>query len=108
MRHIDDVLKSATIDNAKPKDKRCDLTDGGGLVLEVRLSGSTTWRLSYHLNGKREMVTIGAYPAFTIKQAREWREELRALVARGQSPAKPQPKPRERNRRSRRLLARGA
>ena len=34
MRHINDVLKPATIDNAKAKDKRYDLTDGGGLVLE--------------------------------------------------------------------------
>jgi hypothetical protein len=66
MRHINYVLKPATIDNAKPKDKRYDLTDGGGLVLEVMPSGSKTWRFKYHLNGKREKVTIGAYPAFTI------------------------------------------
>jgi hypothetical protein len=87
VRHINYVLKPATIDNAKPKDKRYDLTDGGGLVLEVMPSGSKTWRFKYHLNGKREKVTIGAYPAFTIKQARDRHEELRALVERGQSPA---------------------
>ncbi len=50
-------------------------------------SGSKTWRFKYHLNGKREKVTIGAYPAFTIKQARDRHEELRALVERGPSPA---------------------
>jgi Arm DNA-binding domain len=88
MRHINHVLKPATIDNAKPKDKRYDLTDRGGLVLEVMPSGSKTWRFKYHLNGKREKVTIGAYPAFTIQQARDRHEELRALVERGQSPAK--------------------
>jgi hypothetical protein len=33
-------------------------------------------------------VTIGAYPAFTIKQARDRHEVLRALVERGHSPAK--------------------
>ena len=44
------------------------------------ISGSKTWRFKYHLNGKREKVTIGAYPAFTIKQARDRHEELRALV----------------------------
>jgi hypothetical protein len=71
MQHINYVLKPATIDNAKPKDKRYDLTDGGGLVLEVTPSGSKTWRFKYHLNGKREKATIGAYPAFTIKQARD-------------------------------------
>ena len=33
-------------------------------------------------------MTIGAYPAFTIKQARDRHEELRALVEHGESPAK--------------------
>lgn len=47
MRHINYVLKPATIDNAKPKDKRYDLTDGGGLVLEVLPSGAKTWRFKY-------------------------------------------------------------
>jgi len=36
MRHINDVLKPATIDNAKAKDKRSDLTEGEGLVLDRR------------------------------------------------------------------------
>jgi hypothetical protein len=42
MRHINHVLKPATIDNAKPKYKRYALIDGGGLVLEVMPSGSKT------------------------------------------------------------------
>ena len=88
MRHVNYTLKPATIDNAKPREKAYALTDGGGLQLEVLPSGSKTWRFKYHLNGKREKVTIGAYPAFTIKQARDRHEELRALVERGQSPAK--------------------
>jgi hypothetical protein len=55
------TLKPATIDNAKPREKAYALTDGGGLQLEVLPSGSKTWRFKYHLNGKREKVTIGAY-----------------------------------------------
>lgn len=88
MRHVNYTLKPATIDNAKPRAKAYALTDGGGLLLEVLPSGSKTWRFKYHLNGKREKVTIGAYPAFTIKQARDRHEELRTLVERGESPAK--------------------
>ena len=60
MRHINYVLKPATIDNAKPKDERHALTAGGGLALGVMPSGSKTWRFEYHLNGEREKVTIGA------------------------------------------------
>ena len=43
------------------------LADRGGLLLKVLPSGAKTWRFKYHLNGKREKVTIGAYPAYTIK-----------------------------------------
>jgi integrase len=88
MRHVNYTLRPTTIDNAKPREKAYALTDGGGLLLEVLPSGTKTWRFKYHLNGKREKVTVGAYPAFTIKQARDRHEELRALVERGQSPAK--------------------
>jgi hypothetical protein len=88
MRHVNYSLKPLVVDNAKSRDKAYALTDGGGLQLEVLPSGSKTWRFKYHLNGKREKVTIGGYPAFTIKQARDRHEELRALVERGQSPAK--------------------
>jgi hypothetical protein len=88
MRHTNYLLKPITIYNAKPRDKAYSLTDGGGLLLEVLPSGTKTLRFKYHLNGKREKVTIGAYPAYTIKLARDRHEELRALVERGESPAK--------------------
>jgi hypothetical protein len=88
MRYVNYTLRPLTIDNAKPRDKAYALTDGGGLLLEVLPSGTKTWRFKYHLNGKREKVTIGSYPAFTIKQARDRHEELRAMVEHGQSPAK--------------------
>jgi len=42
MRHVNYTLKPATIDNVKPRDKACALTDGGGLQIEVLPSGSKT------------------------------------------------------------------
>ncbi len=62
MRHVNYTLRPLTIDNAKPREKAYALTDGGGLLLEVLPSGTKTWRFKYHLNGKREKVTIGTYP----------------------------------------------
>src|SRR5258706_12840261 len=88
MRHVNYVLRPATIDDARPREKAYALTDGAGLLLEVLPSGTKTWRFKYHLNGKREKVTIGAYTAFSIRDAREKHEELRALVERGESPAR--------------------
>lgn len=88
MRHVNYTLKPLTIDNAKPKEKAYALTDGGGLVLEVMPSGSKAWRYKYHFQGKREKVTLGSYPALTIRQARDRHAELRALLASGTSPAR--------------------
>lgn len=39
-------------------------------------------------DGRKEKVTLGEYPAFTLQEARLWREECRAKIARGQSPAR--------------------
>lgn len=58
------------------------------MIIEILPGGSKTWRYKYHLAGKREKVTIGAYAAFFIKDARDRHEELRQLVERGESPAK--------------------
>lgn len=88
MRHINYSLKPAIIDNAKPKEKAYSLTDGGGLLIEVLTSGSKVWRFKYHLDGKREKVTLGSYPEIGIKAARDKHEEMRALVEQGISPAK--------------------
>ena len=81
-------LRPATTDNTLPREKIDALTDGGGLRLAVLRSGSETWHFKYQLGGEREKVTICAYPAFTLKQARSCHQELRALVDRRQSPAK--------------------
>ena len=88
MRHVHYVLKPAAIDSAKPREKAFALTDGGGLLLEVLPTGSKVWRFKYHLNRKREKVTIGAYPAIGIKAARDKHDELRSLVEHGESPAR--------------------
>lgn len=88
MRHVNYTLKPLTIDNAKPKGSAYALTDGGGLILEVMPTGSKAWRYKYHFEGKREKVTLGSYPAMTIRQARDRHAELRALLASGTSPAR--------------------
>lgn len=87
MRHVNYTLKPLVIDNAKPKESAYALTDGGGLIVEILPSGSKTWRFKYHFEGKREKVTLGSYPALTIRQARDKHAELRAMLASGKSPA---------------------
>ncbi|PJG86441.1 integrase arm-type DNA-binding domain-containing protein [Conservatibacter flavescens] len=80
------VVKSLTnteIEKARPREKEYNLSDGQGLFLRVKPNGGKTWIFNYYrpFTKKRNNLVIGAYPAISLKQARETREEYRALLA---------------------------
>ena len=81
------LLTDAVIRNAKPGAKPIKLTDGGGLYLEVRPSGSKLWRYRYRIAGKENLFAIGDYPAVSLAGAREHRAAARLLVKKGVHPA---------------------
>lgn len=70
----------------KPAAKTYQRADGRGLVIEVMPGGKRVWRLRYRLNGKQEKDTLGEYPAYSLQEARQWRENCRGMVAKGESP----------------------
>ena len=61
-------------------------SDGGGLYLYVSTAGGKLWRLAYRFDGKQKTLSFGAYPAVSLKDARQKREEAKALLARGIDP----------------------
>ena len=63
------------------------LSDGGGLYLQARGNGKY-WRFRYYRPGdnKRDEMRLGVYPEISLKEAREKREELRGLIAKGIDP----------------------
>ena len=63
------------------------LSDGGGLYLQARGNGKY-WRFRYYRpsDNKRDEMRLGVYPAVSLKEAREKREELRGLIAKGIDP----------------------
>jgi integrase len=65
------ALTDPKIKQAKPKDKNYKLSDGRGLFLLVTKSGAKYWRLKYRFLGKEKLLSIGVYPAVTLKQARK-------------------------------------
>lgn len=84
------ALTDTKLQRLSPKERPFQISDGGGLYIEVHPSGKAVWRMQYRLGGrgsKKEKVTLGEYPSFTLAQARQWREECRAMVARRKSPA---------------------
>jgi integrase len=80
-------LNDTAIQALKAKPHRYEVTDRDGLILEVHPSGKKVWRYRYRLNGKREKLTIGPYPAVGLKLARERRLEAEKLVETKTSPA---------------------
>lgn len=58
------------------------LSDGGGLYLLLKPSGSKSWRLKYYRpGGKEDLLVIGDYPLVTLKMARQQREYAKALLS---------------------------
>ncbi|WP_294946904.1 integrase arm-type DNA-binding domain-containing protein [Sulfurivirga sp.] len=81
-------LTDARIRKAKPKEKAYTLYDGDGLELHIRPSGSKRWRFRYYRpdDGRRTMMSLGAYPDVSLQQAREMAAEQRGLLAQGIDP----------------------
>ncbi|MBU5613920.1 tyrosine-type recombinase/integrase [Geomonas azotofigens] len=77
------VLK---IDNAKARDKAYKLADGYGLYLLVTPSGGKLWQMQYRFDGKQKVLSFRAYPAVSLKAAREKRDEAKKLLAVGLDP----------------------
>lgn len=64
------------IEKAKATKKRCELVDGGGLFLDITPGGAAVWRYRYRINGRREKITVGAYPKIGLAEARSHRTIL--------------------------------
>ena len=80
---LTDVLLRAL----KPADKPKKLADGGGLYVEVQPSGAKYWRLKYRVAGVEKRLSLGVYPATSLKDARRKADEARALVGEGTDPS---------------------
>ena len=82
------ALTDTALKALKPKDKPYTTADERGLYVEVFPTGGVVWRYRYRLNGKQEKLTLGKYPALTLKNARIKRDEAAQAAAMGASPAK--------------------
>jgi integrase len=73
-------LDVKTVDALKPREATYRVSDGGGLLLEVRPTGAKVWLCRLTVNGKRRDMGLGGYPETTLKIARD-----KALAARRQT-----------------------
>ena len=80
------MLTETEIKNARAKDRPYKLTDGGQMYLYISPAGGKAWRLDAAINGRRATLTLGKYPAMTLKQARLEADRARELIAQGIDP----------------------
>jgi integrase len=81
------ALSDAACRAAKPGPKLRKLSDAGGLQLWVMPNGSRLWRLAYRFGHKQKLLSLGAYPLFSLAEARIARDEAKKHIARGVDPS---------------------
>jgi len=79
-------LTDTAVRQAKPAEKDFTLTDGSGLSLFIATNGTKSWHFRFSWHGKQPRMSLGTYPEITLKEARELRDQARALVAKGVDP----------------------
>jgi hypothetical protein len=79
-------LTDRAVINLKATGKVHKHADGGGLYVHVSPSGGKLWRLFYRFDGKEKLLSFGAYPAVSLKMARERRDAAKMLLAQGIDP----------------------
>ena len=76
-------LTNTEVKQAKPRDKDYTLSDGDGLQLRVKTTGSKLWILKYShpISKKRTNISFGKYPDVSLADARKRRAEAKKLLA---------------------------
>ena len=80
------ALTDAHIRAAKPAAKPQRLYDSGGLYLEVSPAGGKLWRLKYRHAGKEKRLSLGTWPATSLRDARARAVDARRLLEDGTDP----------------------
>jgi len=79
-------LSDTAIRAATPRAVQFKLSDTGGLFMIVTPAGGRLWRFKYRFQGKEQQLTIGRYPAVSLKEARARRDAAREVLASGKHP----------------------
>lgn len=66
-------LSDATIKSLKPKAKDYRVNDDDGLSCLIRANGKKFWRFRYFWLGREKMLSLGEFPAVSLKAARKKR-----------------------------------
>lgn len=86
MKRTGKALDVKTIEAAKKAEKPYRLSDGGGLLLDVRPTGAKIWLCRLTVHGKRRDMGLGSYPRVKLAEAREAAQEAQRIAKAGGDP----------------------
>jgi len=66
--------------------KQIKKSDGNGLFLLVKSSGSKLWRMRYRFSGKHQELAVGQYPTIPLIEVRNLAAQARSQLAQGINP----------------------
>lgn len=74
------------IRNLKPQDKRFEKFEGGGFGLFVYPTGNKSWIYRYKINGKKDYIILGSYPALSLADAKRMFLDYSEIRKSGKNP----------------------
>lgn len=83
---IRETLTDIAMCKAKPAAKPLKLANDSGVCLLLKPGRGKYWRMNYRRGGRQKTLAPGVYPAVTVADARQRREEARKLSANGVAP----------------------
>jgi integrase len=81
------TLTAVALRAIMPDAKTRRFFDGNGLYLEVTPAGARYWRMKYRHGGKEKRIAFGVFPEVTLAEARDRRDQARALLRDGRDPS---------------------
>jgi integrase len=87
------MLTDIALRNLKPAPKPYKRSDGGGLFIVVQPNGRKYWGIACRVTGKQKFLSGGSYPEVGLREARDWREAIKAQLVLDMEPTA-QPKAR--------------
>lgn len=81
-------LSARQVATEKPSEKVRTISDGKGLYLVIKPTGSKLWRFRYYRpTGERNMISLGHYPDVSLSKARDKCDDCRRQLKDGVDPA---------------------
>ena len=88
MARVTKPFTNIEVKQTKAREKEYSLSDGQGLILSIRPTGTKNWLFKYYkpFTKKRTNISFGNYPETSLADARKLRGEARELLAKEVDP----------------------